>query len=271
MLAFFVRRWLREKERKKGDALLLLGIWWGVGSLLFLPLAFDLAPRFFLVLLPIPFLLIGIFLEELALLLRRFFGRRGGFLLVLFGGWTIVVVAGVMLWNRFDQLERSRHEVVKLPYGDALLKERTRVTLGQQRAIVQYLAERARREGKPLLFHADSYYKRSFKYLLLQEGVDVGSLRGKRVYRDALQVYILRTAADPKKKLGSYLERYRIKERIPFGTLTVLILEPKEEAITDEQPAFSPPQYSNVQEDTRVQKRYTWGEIVDRWFSHQEK
>lgn len=70
-LFFLAWYWWRAAERRQSDFLLLCGIWFGVTFILFLPLAYDIAPRFFLLSLPLFFVFIGLILLSLRKLLEE--------------------------------------------------------------------------------------------------------------------------------------------------------------------------------------------------------
>jgi hypothetical protein len=59
---FFLVLWRQEDERKKSDFLLLCALWFLVTFVLLTPLAYDIAPRFFLLSAPLFFIFLGIVL-----------------------------------------------------------------------------------------------------------------------------------------------------------------------------------------------------------------
>ena len=155
-----------------------------------------------------------------------------------------------------------------MPYGDKILKERTRVTYGQEEMIVDYMESKHLQNGYPIFSYSESYYKRAFGYLLDQRGIQNESLKSESVYLHGNHFLIYRTDSDYLGKAESYLEKYTLEEVRPFGTLTALYLLPRPEAVTAQDEIFTqnPGDYSNVQEDGNVQKRYIWEEVWKQLF-----
>jgi 4-amino-4-deoxy-L-arabinose transferase-like glycosyltransferase len=126
---------IRETERKKRDVLLAVGLWFTITFIAFTPLAYGMAPRFFLLSGPFFFILVGC----LGLIVSRTFHwfGSGRFVFTLFVlGLTFLNLSS--LHTRFDELARAQQEPVDSP-PDRILKERIRVTLEQQERIVDFL------------------------------------------------------------------------------------------------------------------------------------
>jgi hypothetical protein len=149
--------WRKAAERKRSDFLLLCGIWFAVTFGLFLPLAYAIAPRFFLLSGPLFLILIGLLLQAL----RKFFGERK------IGKQAVAVVILLLavsnlysLGQRFSELSRAKTVAVDSP-PDRILKERIRVTLEQQNAIVDFLEQRYRDTGYPVYMFSEPQHRRA--------------------------------------------------------------------------------------------------------------
>jgi hypothetical protein len=113
---------------------------------------------------------------------------------------------------------------------------------------------------KPLYFESTSQYKRAFKYLLRQKTIPTDGISPDTVYREGIYVYVLRTQSDIPTVLGRILESFDITEKKVFGTLTMIVLTPKLEAITAEKQIIVPP--VSTTSNSLAPRRYTWREYL---------
>lgn len=248
--------WWKEKERKPADFLLLSGIWFAVTFGLFLPLAYDIAPRFFLLSGPLFFILIGLLLKAL----KRFFGERKL-------GWQIVCVIILFfafsnlysLGTRFSELSHAASEAVDSP-PDRILKERIRVTLEQQSAIIDLLEKRYLDTGYPVYMWSEPQHRRALKYLLEKRGIENAVLGFDGIYREGVYYLILRAQSDLDDALKKYRASYTVGETTAFGTLVAIELVPKPAAIIGVRQDFTIPKGS----DSQAPPRYTWREFFER-------
>lgn len=248
--------WWKERGRRQSDMLLLSGIWFGVSFLLLLPVSYDVAPRFFLLAAPIPFLLLGFLTEAAHRLLPWKETVRWGFAIVF------AALVASNLWylsDRFRQLSLAPYENIETP-PDRILKERTRFSLGHMDMIAAYLEQRQRESGGWTVFmHSNPEYRRSLKYLLDLRGMENEHLGVSDVYEEGIYVLILRAGSNYEDDMEKYLENFDFVEKRDFGTMIMLEFSPKPEAIIgkhvviDDSPSVS----------SRL-PRYTWREWWER-------
>ncbi len=249
--------WWRETETRKKDLLLLALIWFGVTFVLYLPLSYGIAPRFFLPNAPLFFLLLGCFI----LVLQKLFlpGRLGkGFMVGVLGLFIFTNLH--FLLARFDELSRAKTEAV-MSAPDRILKEPTRVTLEQQKAIVDFLEKRSRETNQPIYMASESHYERALNYHISKRGLQSDALGITNIYREGVYFLVIRTSSPHEKSLEKYLPYYSVGTKTSFGTLTAIELLPKEEAITAERQDFSKPP---KEPRSRVAPRYTLREFFSR-------
>jgi 4-amino-4-deoxy-L-arabinose transferase-like glycosyltransferase len=249
--------WWRERERRKADVLLLSGIWFLVAFALFLPLSYGFSPRFFLVTAPIPFLLLGFAFEGARRALPWKRATSVATMLAISG------LAALNLWylaDRFDQLSRAETEAVYSP-TDRILKEKVRVTLAQQRAIVAYLKERSDESGWPVYMHSEPEHRRALKYILERSGVVNAQLNQSNLYREGIYVLILRSKSDLHDGMSKYLEKYDVIGIRPWGTLTMMEFRPKEAFVVAERQVF---ETTIASDNPSALPRYTWREWWER-------
>lgn len=258
ILAFFWL-WWRERERIKADFLLLSGIWFIITFTLFLPLSYGIAPRFFLLSGP----LFLIFFGALCVMIERILHRHHIGKIIVTGAIATLIGSNLFfVAQRFDELSRAGSEAVASE-PDRVLKERIRVTLEQQTAIVDFLESRSKEHGYPVYMKSEPEYQRAFKYLLAERSVDAPSFALDGVYRQGVYYLVLRAQSDHEDALRKYRESYTVGTRTDFGTLVAFELIPKPEAIIGERPnteSVKPPSVS------QIPLRYTWRE----WFSRNQ-
>lgn len=247
--------WWQEKERAKKDFLLLVGLWLGVSFTLFLPLSYGFAPRFFLLSGMLFFVLLGLVLVGIKRLLGNVMGTLTLAVVVL----LLVVSQLYFLTERFDQLSRADRESVKNA-PDRILKERIRVTLGQQEQIIDFLEARSQENDYPVYMFSEPQHRRALKYLMERRGIENAVLGFDGVYREGVYFLVLRAQSDLEDALKKYRTSYGVGTTTSFGTLVVIELFPKPEAIIGERQDFTIPKPS----DSKAPPRYTWKELWDR-------
>ncbi|MCA9364845.1 MAG: glycosyltransferase family 39 protein [Candidatus Moranbacteria bacterium] len=260
-MSFFVALallWMRERDGRRRDFLLVVSVWFGVLFVFFLPMAFDFSPRFFLLFAPLVFVFLGFVLHIVLQSLPKKLGRSFTIGLVSVSLLSNLVYVGVY----FSELSRSSWDSTLSIGTDRILKEKIRVTLEQQNAIVDYLSGAYEQEPRPFFVHGQAEYKRAFWQLIEARDLPRESLSLEKIYRDAYYVVIVRTQSDLDAYIKKYLEVFNLVEKKEFGTLTVFLMEAKPEAVTAERkkprvdsrdPQFSP----------GVQVRYLWRQVFE--------
>ena len=257
ILAFFWL-WWRERERIKADFLLLMGIWFAVTFILFLPLSYGIAPRFFLLSGP----LFLIFLGALCVMIERILHRHHIGKIITMSAVVLLVGSNLFFVSkRFDELSRAGSEAI-VSEPDRVLKERIRVTLEQQTGIIDLLESRSKEHGYPVYMFSEPQHRRALKYLLEQRGIENAVLGFDGVYRQGVYYLILRSQSDHEDALKKYRESYIVGKKTEFGTLVAFELTPKPEAIIGERQDFSIKKPS----DSQAPPRYTWRE----WFGRNQ-
>ncbi|MBI2439621.1 MAG: glycosyltransferase family 39 protein [Candidatus Moranbacteria bacterium] len=249
----FLFLWRQENERKKLDFLLLCALWFSVTFILFIPLSYDIAPRFFLLSAPIFFTFLGIVL----LFTKKIFGERslGKYVLsILVSGIVFLNLSGIH--ERFDEWSRADTEMIKSA-PDRILKEHIRVTLTQQRNIVDFLKGRSQETGYPVYMWSEPQHRRALKYLLERQGVENAVLGFDGIYAEGVYYLVLRAQSNREDALKKYRVNYMVGETTSFGTLIVIELFPKTEAIIGKRQDFSMPKPP----EAKSSPRYTWREF----------
>jgi hypothetical protein len=219
-------------------------------------LAYDLSPRFYLIIIPLPFIFWGLIVSKLSKVLK---------INNLIWAVTIVFVAFNLYFtvNFLNQLAKAKIEVIDIG-SDKILKQKTRITLEQQQSIVDYIESIYKKNNYAVLYYGQSEFHRAFAYLLDQkkiprDGLNVGD--GIKICKKANYFVIIRSQSD-KKIMDKYFVKFSLIEEKKFGTLTVYHIMPKPITVNCEAPDQSKFR-TYKDEGGAVAKRYNWKEIFN--------
>ena len=247
-----------EPDRK--NFMILASIWLIICFGLFVPLAFKISPRFFLLTSALPFIFLGIILE--------FVGEK------ISAGKSIVVISiitalfaasnALATQKRFSEYQNAPQAAFKIE-PDRILKENNRVTLQQQYMIINYIESIYKQNHFPVYLNSDSFYRRSFLFHLDKRNIPQDDFRNvtgsQKVYQNGNYFLVYPTLSNTQKDLEKYSNSFDLIDTKLFGTLTLFQLEPKKESITDIQQEFQEEKKTTGQGGGGVPKRYTWEEI----------
>lgn len=249
-----------EKEPQKKDFLLMISLWFVVAFGLFIPLAFDISPRFWLLVSVLPFIFLGFTFELLGKITPKKFALA----------LTIIIISGLtvsnlyQIYKRFDGLQNASNEAVKIS-ADRILKERHFVTLEQQYRIIDYVGSFYKENGYPIYLNSEPFYRRSLLFHLDMRNIPRDDFRNvtssKKVYQNGNYFLVYPTNSNLEKEMDIYTIAYSEIGRKQFGTLMVIQLAPKASFVTDIQQTIEPRVKSKSAPG--VPERYTWEEIFN--------
>ncbi len=249
--------WVDAYRRARGrtrSVLRIVILWSGVTFAAYTPLAYDMAPRFFLV----HGLTVPIFL---GLVVQRIARRSAGVATAV-----IVAAIGSNLWFVAEDFAQraaaARGEDVRIP-TDYVLKEKTRMPFILMEQIVTHIAQRAAAEELPVWVHGQAEFKRAFWERLDARGVPRfgAPTHLDTAYRDGLYFIIVRTQADHDAFLRKTLRNATIREKKSFGTLTLYELVPRDEVLRDDVPQVYVPR-RDPRFSPNAQVRYLWRQVL---------
>jgi 4-amino-4-deoxy-L-arabinose transferase-like glycosyltransferase len=250
----------KEKSSPANDFIILSSLWFGVSFLLFIPIAYDFAPRFFLIVFALPFVFLGLTLQFLEEKIKH----RNLFLIVFATIIILLFCANLLaVKNRFSELARTSKENFEIK-PDRILKEKYRVTLGQQRLVVNYIENIHNQNGFPVYLNSEAFYRRSLLYLLGEKGIPHDDFRNSQlsdlIFRQGNYFLVYPLNVNLKNRTKKYLTNYEIISQKNFGTLTVIQLEPKKESVNAEKQIFAPEK--KPRSSSGVPVRCRWNEIL---------
>ena len=259
----------KEKNKKKKNFLKLVAIWVTITFLIFIPLAYDIAPRFFLLNAPLIFILFGFALK----LIEKRIDKSKIANIIKINGRTVIIVIifGSIFSNIFFTIkyfqglaDSSKNKNFVLSYNDRILKEKTRITLGQMQEIMKWIKERQRKNGYPVFISAQSEYERALLGLASINNMQSSSIPDKldTIFKEGNYFVIIRTQSNQNKLLSKFKKIATITEDKNFGTLTIYHLQPKEEFISAKKKVFKQGHEDRTFSGS-VQPRYLWRQIVE--------
>lgn len=240
------------------DFLRMIVLWAGVVFLFFTPLAYDIAPRFFLLVAPVAILVVGFVVSGVRLWLPR-----GGYTLGVAIVLLCIACNMFFVLRYFGELRAAATDpTAEIMHRDRVLKERVRVTFGQMMAIVDWIEEIHMSNGEAVFVHAQPEYKRALWERIDVRGIprDPIALDLSPLYRKGNYFVVVRAQSDQEAFLAKFMPGLDIVERKAFGTLTAYYLRAKPEAVTEEEKIFAPSQRDPVFA-SGVQIRYLWRQV----------
>jgi hypothetical protein len=251
----------KEKNNSKKNFLRIIAIWAGMTFAIFTPLAYDIAPRFFLLNAPVVFILLGFVL----IILKDNVNKKGNAI-------VIIIILSFILSNTFfvtrhfkELAQSSKDKNFILTYNDRILKEKTRITLGQIESIVDWIEAKQEQNKYPVFVQAQSEYERAFLGRINARNIEYSSIPDKldKLYKQGNYFVVLRTQSNQDKALNKFKKRMNSIEMQNFGTLTVYYLQPKKDFITADKKIFKKQERKDRTFSSSVQPRYLWRQIFE--------
>lgn len=206
-----VRRLIQEQKEERKQFLILVLLLTSTLFLLFLPIAEELNLRFFIVVIFLPFLFLGLIAEELLKILRRF---------PLVGPCLIGVAASILIATNIVSYQRIYTLDEKEPesaYGG--------ISLGEATALTQAMKEFGDSVPGHPLFLAPFEFERSLDYFVQKSGLALKDFAPEEITPDA---YLLLITWNKKAdgQLGKYPCCSLLIEKESHGRFTLSILRP---------------------------------------------
>jgi hypothetical protein len=250
-----------ETDSDRKNFLRLIAVWWTVVFLVYTPLAHDIAPRFFLLNAPLMFILLGFILVAVAKENKKIAKILAVFLI----GFCITSSMFFVV-KYFNELSRAATDAnFEITHHDRILKEKTRITLGQMETIVDWIESKYAQNNYAVFVESQPEYKRAFWERIEARGIPRDHVPEDLdpLYRQGNYFIIIRTQSDQEKYLDKYVPGLDLIEVKSFGTLTGYYYSPNPEFVTDEKKVFAPEQ-RDPKFSKGVQPRYLWRQVFER-------
>ncbi|NTW27252.1 MAG: phospholipid carrier-dependent glycosyltransferase, partial [Candidatus Moranbacteria bacterium] len=162
-LVLAVRAMRKEQSAIKRDFLMVVFIWMGVFFILTTPVAFDLRPRFFILVFAIPFILTGIIFN---FLLEKFPKKAIYFISAIFAIILGLNIFGTSAW--FAEQKNSQIDDVEID-RTLILKTKDGVTLGQLQRAVDFMYAKRKNKDATIYFYVKPEHVQPIRYILEQK------------------------------------------------------------------------------------------------------
>lgn len=244
-----VQKLRTEESKLSKDFLMLVLLWFGIFSLLTIPVAFQLRPRFYIVVFALPFIFLG-FLYEF---LEKRFGKRALFATALI---TIAVLAvnirGTAIWFGEQASAQIRTTNVN---RTLILKNQDGVTLGQLQGVTDWMYGKYH-AGSTLYYYVKPEHERPINFLLKEKKNTNLVFTTMKINTDPTAQYFAVTPAKNgispvTKKFGPDIVVIDSKQ---FGQLMVFEIQLPKRVID---PAFKPKNESGGDD------RFYWKDVFD--------
>lgn len=162
-LAIFYLRKKTEKIRK--DFLVLLISWFLVFLVLSVPFAFQLRPRFFILVFPLPFIFLGFLFE----FLEEKFNKYISLSLIFATTAAVLFLNGYGTYAWFKEQKNSQIQGTTIK-RTLILKNKDGVTLGQLQRVADYMYQQ-RKDSATIYYYVKPEHISPIKYLLRQKQI----------------------------------------------------------------------------------------------------
>ncbi|MCK4635628.1 MAG: glycosyltransferase family 39 protein [Candidatus Moranbacteria bacterium] len=209
---------------QKNRFVLLMLIWQVVYLFLFYPLSLDVDSRYFLVVLFVPFILLGFAI----ILFEKYFPKYGK--KIIFVGMLFLIILN--FWQSFSWLKMIDNDDKKdVEINEFILEPYYLVTNKQWKKITDVIENRFdENEFSNIYVHSSPYHIRSLLYLLqIEKELPVTEINVENLDRKGLY-FLLREADKFKNKVKlpkDLKDKFEIVEEIDFGTVILIELDLK--------------------------------------------
>lgn len=218
--AKFVRK---EKDAGKRRFLVLLGIYFVAGFFLLVSFANEISIRFYLTLIFVPFLLLGLWMENLLIWTKE---KNKKYMIavillvlaVLFG--SNIYKTGKM-FAAFSSQDEAEDDGVD---NDS----ESFITLSEAEFLAKYIVAHAEGKRTVYLDGRQKYlfkYARSIKYLTRKQGIDVKEYSGKENLPEDASIMLMGNSKNIGKPDGTLQEKYFANNVQSFGRFSIAMLE----------------------------------------------
>jgi len=213
--------WKKEKDRVKKNFLLITLIWFPTYLLAYIPIAYEIRPRFFLPMLFLPFIYLGYIVYYLCIKKKILLKVLAILLVAVIIGGNIL---GTYLW--FREIATAQKKGI-YPARTIILKSQDGIVLWHLEKATDYMA--ANCDSEKIYYYSNSEYKRPIKYLLALKGKEsISVMNMEKGSGDCVFATYL-TRAKKLKLPAELSDKFNIESTQKFGALSVDKLVLKEE------------------------------------------
>ena len=215
----------KEKDKERKDFLILSALWLSIGSAYFISLTLNklyIYPRFYLVLAPLAFILLGLIFEKI--IFRK---KLTNTVLIITITLLIVIINSTKISDSFWQLKNSQQVAVKIETED-VFPNYYRTPLFIHQKISDYIEQQAPNKNTKIFISSESEYEPTYWIILQNKGYDYFEEFNNEKPRENGEYFSIQLSANKKKndseKFSDFFDVIEIKD---FGIMKVTHLKPK--------------------------------------------
>jgi 4-amino-4-deoxy-L-arabinose transferase-like glycosyltransferase len=273
---YFIKYYFALKnDTKKRNFIVLVIIWQAILFAMFVEFVFVQHSRYYLAVLPIPFIFLGIYLSILSSSAWR--GRILLLVMLILISFNLVQVGKwIGMIENYSSPNQNYAEK-----GEFILDSYYNVTWGQMKSIDDYLEKYYQENNKEIfLMSPDQFYSRSIRYPLIYEKnipirIFSNGIRDKDKQYFSIQLTDFEKKDDNLKIFGSsskssFQSDFEVADSKNFGTLTLLSVKIKDTVQNktakpdDSRNLEGPDSKKDEPENSSLVKKYTW----NSFFTH---
>ena len=227
---------VKEKDNDRRNFLTIASLWLFFSFFYFFAITLNglyIYPRFFIIVSPIPLILLGLIFESLKAEENKLSLAVFGFIVLL-----LVYINIQKLTNDFNQLKNAPVKDIKVEKED-IFPNNYRVTQEQQLLVTDYNESKFKQNNYPVYIKTIHEYEPTLWYYLGQRGIYYyDQVKEDHTYKEGSYFFIFYTSDDGK-DIGKYKESFGISEEKEFGSLTVYYMNQLPESIKAERQSDS--------------------------------
>jgi 4-amino-4-deoxy-L-arabinose transferase-like glycosyltransferase len=240
-----VKNYLSEKNNLKKKFLLLAVLWFFMYFLIYIPISYQIRPRFFLPLLALPFVFIGF--------IAKYFWEKNKKILktAVIAALMIILVGnlyGTNLW--FKEIKSAQKKGI-YPERTIILKARDGIVLWHLEKAAQFIAKDC--PEKRVYYFASAEYRHPIRYMLNQNGIEALNASGYDPQMKGCFYAFGLTRAGKAKNISKVVDQFELSATQKIGALSVYKYSIK--------PEFSE-SFSFAKEREEKTSRIFWKDIV---------
>ena len=218
-----IKYYREEKNNLRKKFLLITVLWFSAYFLIYIPIAYQIRPRFFLPMLALPFVFAGYIAKYLWERNNKFLKAAVAvFLAIIFFG----NLAGTYLW--FKEIKDAQKKGT-YPNRTIILKARDGIVLWHLENAENYIREDC--QENTAYYYATNEYKRPVEYLLGLQGIRGATIDNLYLGQKNCVYGVLLTRSAKTKLPASITDKFDNVDSKKFGAITVYKLSAKDEFV----------------------------------------
>ncbi|KKQ53516.1 MAG: hypothetical protein US70_C0002G0004 [Parcubacteria group bacterium GW2011_GWD2_38_11] len=246
----------KEKNKTRKDFLILSALWLSIGSAYFISLTLNklyIYPRFYLVLAPLAFILLGLIFEKI--IFRK---KLINTILIVAITLLIAIINSTKISDSFWQLKNSQQIAVKIETED-VFPNYYRAPLFIHQKISDYIEQQVPNKNTKIFISSESEYEPIYWIILQNKGYNYFNEFDDEKPSEVGEYFSIQLSANKKKNDSeNFSDFFDIIEVKDFGIMKVTRLKPKVDVAYDTNINTVTQKRSQV---SAIEKMHSWKDL----------